>query len=195
MKPPVGMLMTEAQWGLYLDLWGKACAAQGWRAGDRRRRMAVHGEVFGREVSAKDIDRTAGFDAIKAKFLELAGSVQGAVEVDHPEIGEARRTVKVIEGLMDCLALYVEDAPAYVREIVRDKFGTALPWRDLRAEGSLREMGRGRVVEVPSELEQLRDTLSARVNPLRLQAGHTVAEMRSMARALVNRRRLEEVPF
>lgn len=191
MKVPPGIRMTPAQWFLYWKLWGQACAVQGWRSGDDAQRRAVHVEVFGHPKSAKEIDRMGEFDRIKAKFQELAGSVQGAVEVDHPEIGEARRTVKVVERLIACLGLYVEDAEAYVRAIVRDKFGTGLPWQDLRIEPTVREH-RGTLVEGPSELEQLRSTLAARVNTLRAQAGHTVAEMQALAAAAVE---AERMPF
>ncbi len=187
MKPPPGMKMTDAQWGLYLDLWNKAARAQGWPVSSRAHRLAVHREVFGREVSAKEIDRKAGFDAIKAKFLELAGSVDGAIEAEHPEIGEARRWRVVIGESIAALALYTEDADGYVSALVRDMFGRFDAWEDLGIEE--------RYPGGDSETELVMKTLAARVDGLRRQAGDTVAEMRRKAKKLARVRREELVPW
>jgi hypothetical protein len=121
----------------------------------------------------------AGFDRVLAHVRFLQDNLQGAREVDHPEDGERRRLLWVIrEELLPGLAEYVEDAGAYMGAVIRDKF----PWRlpvpaegeevaaspalleELEARPTLSPRGDA---SAPSELEQLRMTLTQRLSDFR----------------------------
>lgn len=180
---PTQWRMTEAQFRGYWYWWNRACKAQGWhklsstQREDLRRR--VHAEVFGSPVSAKEIDSTSGYGRIKARFQALADIVRGAVESDRPQDDEQRRQLWVIrERILPCLALYVEDAAAYVREILRWRFKLTAginTIEDLSAVSAPR-MVNGRPVN-QSEIEMLRDTLNGRLHAFRRKAKHTLHDM------------------
>lgn len=90
------MKLTKPQVQMFWRLWSAACRAQGWDRAhgvppevvDERRKDLLACYGFG---SLHDVDRTAGFDAVKAALLALQDNIDGAVEVDHPEIGHRRR--------------------------------------------------------------------------------------------------------
>ncbi len=92
---------------------------------------------------------------------------------------------------MPCLALYVEDAAAYVSAVATDKFrwrtrdgmSRQLTLDDLDDVPVIRTV-RGELREFPSQLEQLKMTLAGRIggkDGFRAKAGHSVHDMRTKA--------------
>lgn len=179
-RRPAGALMTPAQKQMFWREWAKAVAWQKWdriQAETERKAMLTRCGFS----SLTHVDRMGGFDRLLAHVRFLQDNLKGAREMDHPEDGDRRRLLWVIrEELLPGLALYVEDPEAYMLGIIRDKF----PWRlavpaegeepkaypaildELEARPQLRQ--RGTVVEsVPSELDQLRMTLTQRLSDLK----------------------------
>lgn len=181
------MLLSKAQLTLFWRSWSAACNTQGWTraAGwttaqiDDKRHELLKGLGF---ASLKDVDNR-GFDKVLAKLRLLADRVDGAVEVGRPQTGDARRLLWRIEWLAKCIELYKPGASeAYIGEVVADKFapvdkyGTGVlhprHWRDLSA---VRSPGKE-----DSELDQLRMTLTARLNGrtgMRSAYGESVHDM------------------
>jgi hypothetical protein len=152
--------LSKAQCDLFWSLWAAACRYQGWTRDrgltsaeiDIKRKALLAACGFG---SLKDVDKTAGFDAVKARLLALQDDVDGASEVDHPEIGAARRWRQKIEDeIMPGIARFKEDAIGYAERIARDKFGLPEHWvldlDDLK----------------PSDIHDLMVTLSARLETM-----------------------------
>lgn len=138
----------QVQW--FWRLWADACKCQRWtpehgvtraEVEDRRKDLlACYGFA-----SLHDVDRKAGFDAIKAALLALQDSVTGAVEADHPEIGEVRRIIWHIREKI--LPVIGAGWPGYVTEIMQDRgWGAFVAWDVL----------------TPAQLEGLVVTLSER---------------------------------
>ena len=190
------MKLTKDQVPLFWKLWAKACRAQGWTKGEGLNSAAI--DVMRKELlarcgfkSLKDVDPRDGFSMVKRELLKLDDRLQGAMEEVKPQIETARTSRWFIEhDLIPCLALYV-DAWDYVSKVATDKFR----WRtrdamhrpitldDLTEDPIVREV-RGELKEIPSQLEQLKFTLSARLNGkagLRNKAGHSVHQMRTLA--------------
>lgn len=185
------MLLSKAQLTLFWRSWSAACATQGWTraAGwttaqiDDKRHELLKGLGF---ASLKDVDNR-GFDRVLAKLRLLADRVDGAMEVGRPQTGDARRLLWRIEWLAKCIELYRPGgAEAYIAEVCADKFepvdkyGTGVlhprHWRDLSA---VRSPGKE-----DSELDQLRMTLTARLNGrtgMRAKHGESVHDMCSRA--------------
>ena len=95
---------------LFAELWPNACHAQNWPPNDDQKRYAIFAQVFGQiprhaatlaagqHISAKDINTTADFDRLKAHLLCLADNLPGAIETDHPELGDRRRYLWLIRN-------------------------------------------------------------------------------------------------
>lgn len=170
------MRLSKPQVAMFWRLWAAACRSQGWlpergvsreEQEDRRHDLLA---CLG-FASLHDVDKTAGFDAVKAALLSLKDNVQGARESDHPEIGRARRyRHKIRTQILPCLALYVADPVAYATKIARERFGQAFEWR-------LDAMD-------PIDVEHCLFTLAARLDTHRRTAGDTVAEMLRRAKKL-----------
>jgi hypothetical protein len=84
-----GWKMTPEQRSLYWRLWAAACEYQGWDRlsaveRDEKRHQVLAGCGF---ASAKDIDRTDGFDAVKKRLEELVDIVHN----EPPDAGLRRR--------------------------------------------------------------------------------------------------------
>jgi hypothetical protein len=95
--------MTEGQWCSFWRLWGAACVGQGWdkltaaeRDGKRRETLLQLG--FN---SAKEIDKTAGFDRVKRRLEELAHVLPAPV--DGEKVRLLHRIGEVIAGLEESL--------------------------------------------------------------------------------------------
>jgi len=191
------MKLSADQVPLFWRLWAKACKANHWDKAhgftaamiDAKRKELLARCGF---KSLTEVDPHAGFSRVKRELLKEAGSLQGGLEEVKPAIETARTARWFIENdLMPCLALYVDDVTAYVSEIAADKFR----WRtrdamqrritldDLSDEPVIREV-RGELKEFSSQLEQLKFTLSGRLNGkdgFRAKAGHSVHDMRTLA--------------
>lgn len=185
------MLLSKAQLTLFWRSWSAACTTQGWTraAGwtvnqiDDKRHEMLKGLGF---ASLKDVDNR-GFDRVLAKLRLLADRVDGAVDEVRPQNGDARRLLWRIEWLAKCIELYKPgQSEAYIAGVVQDKFapedkyGTGVlhprHWRDLSA---VRSPGKE-----DSELDQLRMTLTARLNGrtgMRVEHGESVHDMCSRA--------------
>lgn len=186
------MLLSKAQLTLWWRSWSAACKAQGWTRGggwNAEQIDAKRHEIL-RELgfeSLRDVDNR-GFDRLLARVRMLANRVDGAVDEVRPQNGDSRRLLWRIEWLIKCVELYLPGkGEAYVAGVVADKFpgvdkyGTGIVhprhWRDLSA---VRSVGKE-----DSELDQLRMTLTARLNGhhgMRSKAGHSVHEMCELAR-------------
>lgn len=177
--------MTEGQRiTLMAKLWPAACKTQGWNKSDRAKRMEVLAQILNRPLeSANDIDSREDFTRVKRGLEVLADNVAAAMD-DGTE-NTARQIRHVIRTqLMPCIALYVPDADAYVREIIKDKFnrGRRVDYKDLDDLTA-----RPRFIgdkETDSQLATLVYTLTARLNGktgLRNTAGDDLHTMRIKA--------------
>lgn len=166
------MRLTKPQVTLFWRLWKRASDAQHWtvKAGMSRQEIDQRRhEVLGRcgFESLTHVDRTEGFGRVKAALMTLCGSVDGAIETDHPEADEARRlkhviTYRILPGLarLPSIAAVPGGAIAYCERICRDKFGLPDDW-----ELDLDDLG-GHPLRGPSSTDRLRQlliTLNARL--------------------------------
>ena len=177
-------------------LWPAACRAQQWPEKDRDFQMAWLSQCVGREIkTSNDLERKGEFDKVK-RDLELAASnldaASRAVSAEQGHDVEAQERVRhQLDEVMQCLALYVADVPAYAREIIRDKIlrgarHTRVPEMDelSTAPRFFTRKSDGQVVELPSQLEQMLYTLSRALNGkkgYRNQAGDSLCTMRIKA--------------
>jgi hypothetical protein len=173
------------------DHWPAACRAQGWNDKDRALRIEVFSRILGRPIaSASEIDERGDYDVIKRELGTLADSLDAAMDSDA-EAAARRLRAKIRGELMPCLALYtggMDGAERYVATLIRGvvhrgRGGEQRGLDDLSAEPRFRTVN-GAAREIPSELDQLVMTISARLNGktgLRNKAGHTLHEMRTLA--------------
>lgn len=212
--------MTEKQRiTLMADLWPAACKTQGWSKSDRELRLTVcsialsfpissvqdFGNLFYSDapctrqlVSTNDIDADTDFTRVKAILRMLADNLQGAQEIDQPQINKARQLRHVVTGQIACLALYHDNPQAYVQELIRDKFArasrvSAPSLDDLTDDPIVLRDGR----RIPSQLRQLVMTLNGRLTKVRKAASHTEEQMKEKAsgqRLTHNRSKCENNP-
>jgi hypothetical protein len=133
--------MTDSQrMKIVCELWPAACRAQGWKVSDRERRLRVCSDAVKRPISSMtDLNNGEDIDAVFAHLRMLTDNLQGTIETEHPEIGEKRRLVKVVQDFIPLLGF------PYYTKILRDRFGhTDLDQLD------------------PEQLRTLRFTLTAR---------------------------------
>jgi hypothetical protein len=174
-----GWRMTRAQHAHYFDLWAEACKWQGWDRLSTKdkdaKRKEIMADVFGGPKSAKDVDKDEEFGKIKARFLLLAGKVKGGVEDGRPHYDQRRRLLNVIEQKKKLLAIYTDQSEEYLHVVLKDRF------KRVNGINSIDDLSAQRVNNKPSQLEMLVFTLSARINDMRNQAGHTIHEMNQLA--------------
>lgn len=185
------MTITKLQRIKILELWAKVCKDRDWKVGDRALRLATIGKILGRELKTlDDVGRTEECTKVFAELQVMLGvSVRAGLEAGDPSLNKARNYRHVIMNeLTPCLAIYVEDVPAYLTAIMADKNrwwkvdrpAADITLEDLDARPIFRRV-KGELKEFPSTLEQLMMTLSARLNVLRNKAGHTIHEMKTQA--------------
>lgn len=181
------MLLTKAQLTLWWRTWSTACKAQGWTRenGWNSEQIDAKRHEILKELgykSLRDVDNR-GFDKLLSRTRLLASRLEGAIDEVQPSNGDARRLLWRIEWLIKCLEVYIPGrGETYVDSVVSDKFdhtdkfgnGVLHPrqWRELSA---VRSVGKE-----DSELDQLRMTLTARLNGrtgYRSRQGHTIHEM------------------
>lgn len=186
------MLLSKAQVHRFWRDWEKACRAQGWtkaKGWTTAQREAQRKLVLGKcgFTSLTLVDGRGGFDKVLALLGALANNLAGALELDHPEIGESRRSHFGLREVAQCLAHYGVEAESYLQQIINDKFnhgrGGALTQRTIDELSDLpsTRMVRGELIEGPSELQQLRMTAWARLQEFRKDAGHSLHEMKTGA--------------
>lgn len=130
----VGWKMSEEQASWFWRNWERACRVQGWTgaARDVKRHEVLAGLGF---ASIKEVDKTAGFDRLKKRVLEL----QAKVLVDTPETGqpaapgedagERRRLLwRVAEAVA---ALQKSGYPEHSFATVFRDFGLVKGWRGI----------------------------------------------------------------
>lgn len=160
---------------LMAEWWPNACAAQGWDVKDRERRLEVLSEAVGRELeSANDLDSRGDVDKVKSHLGMLADSVQGAIEVDHPEEGQGRRLRVGLRDLVKCIGVYHPAPEAYLRKIIEGICNKGSRF-DLPGIDGLSASGH------PSQLHQVLTATARAVHGKRRQAGDSVHGMKTRA--------------
>ena len=142
LKP--GWKMTPEQHRLFWRLWTAACAWQGWPSQDceEKRREILTALGFD---SAKEIDSTRGFDAVKSRLMELAGKVVN----ETPDAGERRRILSRVGLALGELG-QADYPQAALHRILRERFHVI--------------EGEGTIADLPTvELLNLVRTLTARL--------------------------------
>jgi hypothetical protein len=203
------MKLSADQVPLFWRLWKEVCISNHWtKANGYTPKMidAKRKELLARcgFKSLTEVDPLAGFSRVKRELLKEAANLEGGREEVDPHIESGRTSRWFIEhDLIPCIALYVDDAWAYVSRIATDKFR----WRtrdemqrpitldDLTDHPIVREV-RGELKEFPSQLEQLKYTLARCLSRkekkdadgrviqeagLRNKAGHSIHDMRTLA--------------
>lgn len=180
-------------------LWPDACGFQGWNSEDRELRLEVLSAAVKRPLaSASDLGALADFDQVRQHLEALAGKL-----TQHD--GRAARYRVKFHRQLRCLALYVEDATAYAKTVIRDKFHRAGCDHEGFANADARRLAEWlsaaptvrfdrreqKLVEGPSQLEQLVMTLDERLHAkgkedgqgagFRVRAGHTMHDMLTAA--------------
>jgi hypothetical protein len=166
------MLLSKAQVAWFWREWAKACSVQGWQGDEKeQRRREVLLEVGFDSLTR--VDKTAGFDRLKARLMALQYRIEGATNEVFPANGDMRRHLHLIKSrYIPALARLVPDPSAYVAEVCRDKFGHQAPWERLGDHP----------VTGPKRIQELLFTLAARVSSLRRAADATNSDI-----SLVNR--------
>lgn len=133
-------------------------------------------------TSSKDLNKTDDFDKVKAFLGFASDDLDATTETDHPEIGRARRLRDQIADHVKCLALYRDDADAFLAEIIKDKFRHGervhpMTIEDLTDQPTIRRDGQ----PGSSQLDQVLMRLAGAIQPLRKAAGDTLHEMKLRA--------------
>lgn len=113
--------MTPSQRiSLHAEWWPAACAAQHWDPRDRAMKLRTLGQAVGREItSSSQLNKRDDIDRVKSYLLALADDVDAAGELDHPELGRARRLrVAILEEVNRV-------GDHYARAIIADKCARA----------------------------------------------------------------------
>lgn len=169
-------------------IWGRVAKAQGWKASDRDRRLAVLSECAGRPLaSSAEIGRMDEFTRVKNRLEAMLGeSVQAGMEADDPWPNRRRVMLhQMVTVMVPCLERYGVEVLPYFRAIVRDKggaWGLGKPVDDVHfTDLSERPFARPGGGVSPGPLTQMRDTLAARLDALRRERGESLHEMHSGA--------------
>ncbi len=184
MKPTI----TQPQRVAIMKLWGRVCKDRGWKTSDKALRLATFSELLGRPLaSTNDVEKIDECTKLMNELAALLGvSLKAGLEADDQTINKAR-TIRfdIVNNLVPCLELYLDDVRSYITSIIEDKqrwWKIDRPTRDitimdLNARPIRIRDGR----TMPSQLEQLRFTLQARLNSKRKEAGHTIHDMKIKA--------------
>lgn len=186
------MTITSSQRTSIMIAWSAVCKDRGWKSSDRALRMATFAKIVGRSLkSTNDVERIHECTKLMKELKAMLGvDIKAAREADDLSINAARvLRNQILTQLVPCLELYVADVVSYMAEIMEDKNrwwkierpARGMTLMDLDATPIHyvdRKTGEHRVT---SQLEQMRDTLAARLNTKRNAAGHTIHEMKVAA--------------
>lgn len=191
------MNLTPSQVQRFWREWPKSCKAMNWTKAAGM--SAVQIDAKRKEFLLKcgfdsltKVDRVDGFTKVLKELQVLQGvDLKAAIESEDLTINKAR-TIRhfIATDLIPCLELYVKDSTGYVASIMEDKnrwWKIDRPARDitimdLDAKPVIRwDVKTKAMKEFPSQLEQLKWTLAARINTLRNAAGDTIHTMRTLA--------------
>ena len=123
-------LLIDSPKRRHVSLWTKACQAQGWNKNDREFRIQKLSEAVGRPIeSTTELNNTNDIDRVFAFLRACVDNLEAARELDNPEMGESRRLRFKLEEVKSELRAFVENVPAYVAEIIKDKFNHGISRR------------------------------------------------------------------
>lgn len=177
--------------------WPKSCKAMNWTkaAGMSAAEIDAKRKEFLLRCgfdSLTKVDRVDGFTKVLKELQVLQGvDVDAGIESEDLTINKAR-TLRhfILTDLVPCLELYLADVRGYLTSIMEDKnrwWKIDRPARDitlmdLDAKPVYRtDKKTGELKTWPSQLEQMKWTLAARLNTLRNEAGETIHVMRLRA--------------
>lgn len=124
------MNISRAQVAMFWRLWAEACDAQGWAGDERETERRAMLARCGFE-SLTHVDRSGGFDRVRAECLRLAHRLEGGAESTFPGLGEMRRHLHLIESrIIPALEAQGINADAYIARICIDR-GWPRQWRTL----------------------------------------------------------------
>lgn len=152
--------------------WPNACKAQGWNRNDRDFRLSKLGEFVGRPIeSTNELGSEDDIDIIKSELGRLSDNLAATVETDQKHLGQRRRLLwKHYTIQRPCLAIYVADVDAYLKQLLRERFKiiTGLnSIEDLNAEPIPTRIYGGREILKPSKLLQFIITIDGRLSLFR----------------------------
>lgn len=174
--------MTKSQRKTLMSKWWPdACRAQGWKPGDRVKRLDVISVALGRVItSANDLDNVEDINKVKRHLGKLASNLAHTVEEVAPEIERARRLRYVIRGHVATLARHLgrEGADKYLAAVIADKFSQGAPGAyarplaiddlsAIRPPGVKTNPRTGQTYPRPSQLDQLLMVLARAVQARR----------------------------
>lgn len=191
------MKLSPSQVQRFWREWPKSAKAMGWTKAnglgaaeiDAKRKEFLLKCGFN---SLTEVDRVDGFTKVLKELQVLQGvDVDAALESEDLTINR-ERTFRhfILTDQVPCLELYVADVRGYLTSIMEDKnrwWKIDRPVReitlmDLDAKPVYRtDKKTGELKAWPSQLEQLKWTLAARINALRNGAGDSVHDMRLKA--------------
>lgn len=191
------MKLSTAQVQRFWREWPKSCKAMGWTKAngmsadeiDAKRKEFLARCGF---KSLTEVDRVDGFTKVLKELQVLQGTdLKAGIESEDLTINQAR-TIRhfILTDQVPCLELYIADVRAYMTSIMEDKnrwWKIDRPVRDitlmdLDAKPVYRQDKKtGELKTWPSQLEQMKWTLAARINTLRKDAGDSVHDMRLRA--------------
>jgi hypothetical protein len=187
------MTITQAQRISIQKLWQRVCKDRSWKVADRDLRLAKFGEILGRPLkSSSDIGRIDECTKLMAELKAMLGvDLRAGQEAEDQTINRARvLRHQIVNELVPCLELYVQDVRAYMAGIMADKNrwwkidrpAREIELSDLDAKPIFRtDRATGELKQWPSQLEQLQYTLSRCLNEKRNAAGHSIHDMRTKA--------------
>ncbi len=166
------MLSIAQRARFFGDWWPQICRLRGVHPDDREARLEFFAECGIGRKSVTEMNTKSDFDAIIAHVMSILKPA--AVKPQLRQLREPQtRQRYVLRELLQCLALYVTDADAYAREIIRDTVN----------RGSVQAVTRIEDLD-GHQLGKLIMDLSRRLNSrhgLRNQAGDTLHSMKVRA--------------
>jgi len=168
--------ITPAQRIVIIRLWSQVCKDRSWKASDRDLRLAKFSELLGREIpSMDDIERIDECTKLMKSLKAMLGTdLNAARESDDQTINQARVIrSQILDNLIPCLELYIEDVRAYLTTIIESKNRyrqTDRPTREL----TLMDLD-------ARQLKHIQYTLAGRLNTLRNKKGETIHQMKTRA--------------
>ena len=154
-----GWKMTEAQHRAYFQMLGQVHAALGLKSAAEKEsmRQELHRRAFGGPKSAKEINHTTDFDAIKSECLAIT----------QPDSLEAQLRQQTMPATRLIYAIRKLANEGYIRAIAQGRFGTE-DWVELGEQ----------------DLTMLRNTVAARVSAKRRQGAAPPAQAAPVAEAV-----------
>ncbi|HEV2692266.1 MAG TPA: hypothetical protein VG347_05165 [Verrucomicrobiae bacterium] len=191
------MKLSTAQVQRFWREWAATCRINNWTREAGLTAVQIDGhrkELLARcgFQSLKDVDRVAGFTKVLAELGVAQGTnLQAAREADDGSINDGRVIRnQILTEIVPCLELYIEDVRAYITSIIEDKsrwWKLDRPAREMSIMDLdtrpifVTDASTGDQKEWPSQLDQIRMTLTARLNTARNDAGDSIHDMKIRA--------------